>query len=75
MAIARALATQPHVIIADEPTGALDSATSSEVMALLKELNHDGMTTVVVTHETDIAEACGRTIRLRDALVETPLHV
>ena len=53
---------------------ALDSTTSTEVMALLKELNQDGMTMVVVTHETDIAEACGRTIRLRDGLVET-LHV
>ena len=75
VAIARALAAQPQVILADEPTGALDSTTSTEVMALLKELNQDGMTMVVVTHETDIAQACGRTIRLRDGLVETALHV
>ena len=75
VAIARALAAQPQVILADEPTGALDSTTSAEVMALLKELNEEGMTMVVVTHETDIAASCGRTIRLRDGLVETGLHV
>lgn len=75
VAIARALAAQPQVILADEPTGALDSTTSAEVMALLKELNEEGMTMVVVTHETDIAASCGRTIRLRDGLVETDLHV
>ena len=75
VAIARALAAQPQVILADEPTGALDSTTSTEVMALLKELNQDGMTMVVVTHETDIAKACGRTIHLRDGLVETASHV
>ena len=75
VAIARALAAQPRVILADEPTGALDSATSEEVMALLKELNGDGMTMVVVTHEAEIAAECQRTIRLRDGLVETGGHV
>ena len=75
VAIARALAAQPQVILADEPTGALDSGTSVEVMGLLKELNQEGMTMVVVTHESDIAAACERTIRLRDGLVETALHV
>ena len=75
VAIARALAAQPRVILADEPTGALDSATSEEVMALLKELNGDGMTMVVVTHEAEIAAECQRTIRLRDGLVETGAHV
>ena len=75
VAIARALAAQPRVILADEPTGALDSATSEEVMALLKELNGDGMTMVVVTHEAEIAGECQRTIRLRDGLVETRAHV
>ena len=74
VAIARALAASPKVILADEPTGALDSATSEDVMALLKELNGEGMTMVVVTHETDIAAECGRTIRLRDGLVETRGH-
>ena len=75
VAIARALAAHPRVILADEPTGALDSATSEEVMALLKELNGDGMTMVVVTHEAEIAAECQRTIRLRDGLVETGGHV
>lgn len=75
VAIARALAAQPRVILADEPTGALDSTTSEEVMSLLKELNGDGMTTVVVTHEAEIAAECQRTIRLRDGLVESGAHV
>ncbi|MDC3397063.1 ABC transporter ATP-binding protein [Flavobacteriales bacterium] len=75
VAIARALAAQPRVILADEPTGALDSATSEEVMSLLKELNGDGMTMVVVTHEAEIAAECQRTIRLRDGLVESGAHV
>ena len=75
VAIARALAAQPRVILADEPTGALDSATSEEVMSLLKELNGDGMTMVVVTHEAEIATECQRTIRLRDGLVEFGAHV
>ena len=75
VAIARALAAKPRVILADEPTGALDSATSKEVMALLKELNGDGMTMVVVTHEAEIAAECQRTIRLRDGLVESAADV
>ena len=75
VAIARALAAQPRVILADEPTGALDSATSKDVMALLKELNGEGMTMVVVTHESEIAAECQRTIRLRDGLVESQGHV
>jgi len=75
VAIARALAASPRVILADEPTGALDSATSEDVMSLLKELNGEGMTMVVVTHEAEIAAACGRTIRLRDGLVESQGHV
>ena len=75
VAIARALAAQPRVILADEPTGALDSATSEDVMALLKELNGEGMTMVVVTHESEIATECQRIIRLRDGLVESQGHV
>ena len=70
VAIARALIASPKVILADEPTGALDSVTSDEVMALLKEINKEGITIVVVTHENEIAEQCDRVIRLRDGRIE-----
>ena len=69
VAIARALVGLPKVILADEPTGALDSATSQEVMTLLRDLNNDGITMVIVTHEHDIAELCDRTIHLHDGLI------
>lgn len=66
VAIARALVTKPRLILADEPTGALDSKTSHEIMSLIQEVNRDGITVVIVTHEPDIAAECGRTVRLRD---------
>ena len=69
VAIARALVGKPKVILADEPTGALDSKTSYEVMGLLRELNNEGITMVVVTHENDIAEMCDRTINLHDGQI------
>ena len=69
VAIARALVGKPKVILADEPTGALDSKTSYEVMGLLRELNNEGITMVVVTHEQDIAEMCDRIIRLHDGQI------
>lgn len=70
VAIARALITQPKVILADEPTGALDSATSVEVMNILREINAQGITVIIVTHEKDISEMTQRVIRLRDGVIE-----
>ncbi len=69
VAIARALVTEPAIILADEPTGALDSETTKEVMGLLKSVNEEGRTIIVVTHEPDVAEQCSRIIYMRDGLV------
>jgi putative ABC transport system ATP-binding protein len=70
VAIARALAAKPKLVLADEPTGALDSATSHEIMRLLQRVNEEGVTVVVVTHERDVAAMTGRIIRLKDGRVE-----
>jgi putative ABC transport system ATP-binding protein len=70
VAVARALITKPKLLLADEPTGALDTATSYQLMDLLREINQQGMTVVVVTHEHDIAQMTNRTIRLKDGRVE-----
>ena len=69
VAIARALVNKPRLILADEPTGNLDSTTSEEIMALFAELNQDGITIVLVTHEADIAEHASRQVRFLDGRV------
>ncbi|MDO6812450.1 ABC transporter ATP-binding protein [Tenacibaculum soleae] len=69
VAIARALATKPKVVLADEPTGALDSSTTDSVMDLLKEINDEGMTVFVITHEEEVAEQTNRIVRLKDGVI------
>lgn len=69
VAIARALATKPKVVLADEPTGALDSSTTDSVMDLLKEINDEGMTVFVITHEEEVAEQTNRVVRLKDGVI------
>jgi putative ABC transport system ATP-binding protein len=71
VAIARALVNEPSIILADEPTGNLDSATSTEIMSLFEQLYKDGQTIVLVTHEHDIAEHAHRQVHLRDGLIAT----
>jgi putative ABC transport system ATP-binding protein len=72
VAIARALVTEPAVILADEPTGNLDSTSSADVLSLLRQLNREGRTIVLITHERDIAETAGRIIEIRDGMLWTP---
>jgi len=75
VAIARALVNQPVLILADEPTGALDTRTSFELMGLLQQLNRDGMTVVLVTHERDVAAFASRIVNFRDGRVVDDRHV
>ncbi len=69
VAIARALAANPKLLLADEPTGALDTTISYEIMEFLQQLNDEGKTILIVTHEEDIAEMCKRIVRLRDGVI------
>ena len=74
VAIARSMVNDPHIILADEPTGNLDSKTSDEIMQLLTRLNRDGKTIIMVTHETDIAAWARRVVRMRDGLIESDVR-
>ena len=69
VAIARAMITEPTCLLADEPTGALDSTTSHEVMDLIQKINQEGKTILVVTHELDIAQMCKRIVKLKDGVI------
>jgi len=69
VAIARAMASEPKLLLADEPTGALDTKTSYEVMDLIQKINNQGKTILVVTHEEDIAEMCKRIVKLKDGVI------
>ena len=69
VAIARAIVNEPSIILADEPTGALDSKTSSEIMELFKSLNAAGRTVIIVTHDMKIAQQCKRVIRIEDGKI------
>ncbi len=69
VAIARAMASRPKVLLADEPTGAVDSTTSSEIMGLIQKINDEGKTILVVTHENDIAKMCKRIVKLKDGVI------
>jgi putative ABC transport system ATP-binding protein len=71
VAIARAIVNNPAIILADEPTGNLDTKTSIEIMGIFEEIHNAGNTVIVVTHEPDIAEYAQRVIKLRDGLVES----
>ena len=70
VAIARALATDPDILLADEPTGNLDSRTGEEILGLFQELHAEGRTVIMVTHEQEVAEHCETIVRVRDGVVE-----
>ena len=75
VAIARALITDPKVILADEPTGALDSKTTHDIMKLLQEINNEGKTIIVVTHEPDVAAQTKRNVHLTDGVIESDVKI
>ena len=69
VAIARAIVGEPDILLADEPTGALDSVSGLQVMELFKQLNEEGMTVIMITHDPDIAAHAGRTVLIRDGIL------
>ena len=75
VAIARALVSNPKVLLADEPTGALDSQTSNEVMSIIQKINNEGKTILVETHEEEIAKMCKRVVKLKDGLITEDKYI
>ena len=75
VAIARVLANKPSILFADEPTGNLDSKTGDEVMNLFKDLNNQGQTIILITHEEEIAKQSNRVINIKDGLIESDLII
>lgn len=71
VAIARALINNPEIILADEPTGALDSSTSKEIIGILKELNNNGKTVIVITHDSNVAANCKKVINIKDGMINS----
>ncbi len=69
VAIARAIVNNPSILLADEPTGALDVKTSAEMMEVFKELNKQGITVIIITHDMEVAEACGRVVEISDGRI------
>ena len=69
VAIARAMINEPSVLLADEPTGALDVKTSKEIMGVFKELNEKGMTVIIITHDMEVVKECGRVIEISDGCI------
>jgi putative ABC transport system ATP-binding protein len=70
VAIARALVNDPSILLADEPTGALDTKTGDAILEVFEQLHHDGLTIIVITHDEEVAEHCQRVVRLRDGLID-----
>lgn len=75
VAIARAILNKPSILLADEPTGNLDSATTTEILALFRQIHAEGQTVIIVTHENEVAAHCHRVVRLRDGRVLSDLAV
>lgn len=75
VAIARALVNNPKILLADEPTGALDSKTSEEILGLFRELNSQGVTVIIVTHDNHIAHQCKRVLKMSDGIIKEELHL
>ena len=75
VAIARAILNKPSILLADEPTGNLDSATTAEILALFRQLHAEGQTIILVTHEDEVAAHCQRVVRLRDGRVLSDLPI